>query len=496
MPRPRKSIRNIKELLRLHYEKNLSTNQAAHACNLPRTTAQRYIQRFIDAGLTWPLSQDIDDAALNNRLFKLPLNEDRGKPLPDWQQLRSELSRKGVTLKLLWEEYRQQQPTGYSYSQFLRLYRDWAGVSGFSMVQQHKAGEKVFIDFAGMTMGVIDPLSGEVTEKQIFVAALGFSSYTYACALDSQGLEDWIDANNLALQFFGGVPEVAVPDNLKAGVKNPCRYEPEVNPIYQEWAEHNDLSVVPTRVRKPNDKAKVEVAVQNVERWILAPLRDRRYFSLEELNDAIAERLVAFNNRPMAKTGASRRELYETVDRPALRPLPSTKYEPATWKKAKVYQDYHVEFDRHYYSVPYGFVGKRVEVRAGKRVVEIFLEGQRVASHLCNGRPYQHTTCEEHMPRSHREAKGWTAPRFQRWAGKIGKSAARMVATILESKKHPKQSFRSCLGLLRLEKQYGSTRLDKACERALFHRPSCGAGNPEKEARHAGASCRGGHPAL
>lgn len=468
MPRPRKSMRNIKELLRLCYEKGLSTNQAARACNLPRTTAQRYIQRFTDSGLSWPLPQDIDEGTLNNLLFKLPPNAERGKPLPDWPQLRVELSRKGVTLKLLWEEYRGQHPNGYSYAQFLRHYKDWAGKLDVTMRQEHKVGEKMFIDFAGMTMGVVDPLTGEIIEKQIFVAALGFSNYTYARALHSQGLEDWIDANNRALRFFGGVPEVAVPDNLKAGVKSPCRYEPDINPTYQEWAEHNNIAVVPARVRKPRDKSKVETAVQIVERWVLAPLRNRRFFSLEELNEAIAERLEALNNRPLSKIGASRRELFEAEEKQALRPLPATEYEPTAWKKAKVHLDYHIEIDKHYYSVPYTFAGKRVEVRAGKRVVEVFHEGRRIASHLRNGRPHQHTTCEEHMPRSHQEAICWTPARFRNWAAKMGPATLRMVSAILDGKQHPEQGFRSCLGLLRLEKTYGSRRLDKACERALF----------------------------
>jgi transposase len=255
MPKARLSMRKIKELLRLHFDHELSLNKAAMACGVSRSTAQEYAKRFKASGLPWPLPDDMDGQALNAKLFHLPPNQERAKPLPDWPRLHRELARKGVTLKLLWEEYLQDQPEGYSYAQFLRHYNEWAGKLNVTMRQNHKAGEKLFIDFAGMTMEVIDPQTGEVSEKQIFVAALGFSNYTYALALNSQGLEDWIDANNRALRFFGGVPEVAVPDNLKAGVKSPCRYEPDINPTYQEWAEHNRIAVVPTRVRKPRDKA-------------------------------------------------------------------------------------------------------------------------------------------------------------------------------------------------------------------------------------------------
>ncbi len=461
-------MRKIKELLRLHFDHKLSLNKAATACGIARSTAQEYAKRFKDSRLPWPLPGGFDGERLNSLLFKLPPNSERNKTLPDWPTVRTELARKGVTLKLLWKEYRQEYAEGYSYAQFLRLYKEWAGTLDVTMRQTHFAGEKMFIDFAGMTMDVIDPETGEVSAKQIFVAALGHSNYTFVRALDSQSLEDWIEANNFALRYFGGVPEVAVPDNLKAGVKSPCRYEPEINPTYQEWAEHNDIAVVPARVRKPRDKAKAEVAVQIVERSILAPLRNQRFFSLEELNEAVADLLEQLNNRPLTKIGVSRRQLFEAEEKQALRPLPDTEYEPAAWKKAKVHPDYHIEIDKHYYSVPYTFVRKQVEVRAGKRVVEIFHQGQRIASHMRNRRRHQHTTCPEHMPKSHQEAIGWTASRFRSWAEKMGPATLRMVLAILEAKQHPEQGFRSCLGLLRLEKTYGVGRLEKACERALF----------------------------
>ncbi|WP_449246788.1 IS21 family transposase [Desulfarculus baarsii] len=461
-------MRKTIELLRLLHDHKLSLNQAARACNLPRTTAQRYMQRFSKTGLSWPLPPDLDGTALDSLLFNMPPNEERGKPLPDWQRVRHELSRKGVTIKLLWLEYQQEFPDGYSYAQFLRHYKAWRGEPEVTMRQQHKAGEKMFVDFAGQTMDVVDPETGEARPVQIFVAILGYSNYAFARALQSQGLEDWIDAHNLALRYFGGAPAVVVPDNLKAGVKSPCRYEPDINPTYQEWAVHNDVAVIPARVRKPRDKAKGEVGVQIVERWILAPLRNRRFFSLEELNRAIAELLEELNARPMAKTGASRRERFEAEERAVLRPLPASEYEPAVWKKAKVHLDYHVEVDQRYYSAPYTLAGKQVEIRAGRRIVEIFHEGKRIASHRRCKRRHRHTTCPDHMPRGHREVAGWTPAYFSSRAEEIGPATVKMVMAILSRPSHPEQGYRSCLGLLRLEKHYGVGRLERACERALY----------------------------
>jgi transposase len=460
-------MRKIRELLRLHLDQGLSLNQSAKACAVARATAQEYVRRFHASGMSWPLPPGVDASELNARLFSLPPNEQRGKPVPEWAGVHRELSRKGVTLKLLWEEYRQGTPEGYSYAQFLRRYREWAGKLDVTMRQRHRAGEKAYVDFAGQTMEVINPDTGEMGVAQIFVATLGFSNLTFVRALPSQGLEDWIDAHNRALRYFGGVPEVVVPDNLKSGVKSPCRYEPEVNPTYQEWAEHNGVAVVPARVRKPRDKAKVEVGVQVAERWVLAPLRNRRFFSLDELNAALCEQLELLNGRPMAGVGASRRELFESVERPVLRPLPAEEYTTGVWKKAKVHPDYHVEVERHYYSVPYTYAHKRVEIRVGKHVVEIFHEGRRIASHRRESRPHRHTTCPEHMPRAHQEAAGWEPARFLAWAESYGPATTGMVKAILHSRQHPEQSFRSCLGLLRLEKQYGAGRLEKACERAL-----------------------------
>jgi transposase len=331
----------------------------------------------------------------------------------------------------------------------------------------HKGGEKVFVDYAGQTAPVVDPNTGEVRQVQIFVGVLGASSYTYAEAHWSQDLPNWISAHVRMFAFFGGVPEIVVPDNLKAGVKHPCRYEPDLNPTYQDLAQHYGTAVVPARVRKPKDKAKAEVGVQVVERWILARLRNRTFFSLADLNQAIRELLDELDAKLMKHLGRSRRELFETLDQPALKPLPELPYEFATWKKARVNIDYHIEFEKHYYSVPYTLIHEEVYVRATERTIEIFFKNRRVASHRRTNVRGRHTTISEHMPPSHQKYQEWSPDRFTRWAQAIGPHTAQLVQALLDSRKHPQQAYRSCMGILRLAKRYGEDRLEAACRRAL-----------------------------
>jgi len=331
----------------------------------------------------------------------------------------------------------------------------------------HKGGEKVFVDYAGQTTPVVDPNTGEVRQSQIFVGVLGASSYTYAEAHWSQDLPNWISAHVRMFAFFGGVPEIVVPDNLKAGVKHPCRYEPDLNPTYQDLAQHYGTAVIPARVRKPKDKAKAEVGVQVVERWILARLRNRTSFSLADLNQAIRELLDELNTRLMKHLGRSRRELFETLDQPALEPLPELPYEFATWRKARVNIDYHIEFEKHYYSVPYTLIHEEVYVRATERTIEIFFKNRRVASHRRTNARGRHTTISEHMPPSHQKYQEWSPDRFTRWAQTIGPHTAQLVQALLDSRKHPQQAYRSCMGILRLAKRYGEDRLEAACRRAL-----------------------------
>jgi transposase len=373
-----------------------------------------------------------------------------------------------VTLTLLWEEYRSQHPGGYQYSRFCDLYRDWCGQLTTSMRQIHKAGEKMFVDYAGHTLPIVDRSTGEIREAQIFVAVLGASSYTFAEATWSQALADWIGSHTRALSFFGGVPQIIVPDNLKSGVNKPCRYEPDLNPTYNDLALHYGTAVIPARVRKPKDKAKAEVAVQVVERWILARLRNRTFFCLAEANAAIAELLEDLNNRPFKKLPGSRREAFETLDQPALRPLPEAPYEFAEWKKARVNIDYHVEVLGHYYSAPYQLLKQQLDVRLTATTVECFHKNKRVASHRRSDLKGRHSTLAEHMPKAHQEYAGWDAKRLIGWATTAGADTAALVEKILAPRAHPQQGFRAALGLMRLGKLHGQDRLEAACKRALL----------------------------
>lgn len=459
-------MRKIQEVLRLHHENGFSERAIGRACNISKNTVKSYLLRVKAAGFLWPLPDDISEADLDELLF--PKTKDPAKrPGPDPQYLHKELSRKGVTLQLLWKEYIEQHPNGYGYSRFCDIYRDFTKKHKLSMRQHHKAGEKVFVDFAGQTMSITNPDTGEITESQIFVAVLGVSNYMYVEAVSSQDLTNWLSCHVRTFNFYKGVPEIVVPDNLKAAVNKPCRYEPDLNPSYQDLAQHYGVAIIPARVRKPQDKAKAETGVQITERQILAPLRNEIFFSLQELNRTLWKRLADVNKRVMKSYGVSRKELFETLDRPALKPLPLKNYEMAFWKKAKVNLDYHVELGRHYYSVPYRFVHKTVKLRYTRSIVEIYYQGMRVASHRRSQRNYSHTTNPDHMPKEHRSMLDWTPSRFLRWAKNIGPCTENMIRTILESRQHPEQGYRSCLGLLRLEKEYGSGRLENACARAL-----------------------------
>jgi transposase len=471
MTQTRLSMRKIEEVLRLKFEAGLSHRAIAQSCSISPSTVSEYVTHAKAAGLSWPLPEGISEEQLNDRLFP-PQTADsrRNTAVPDWAAIHKELRRKSVTLSLLWTEYRQAQPEGvssYGYSQFCHHYQQWAKQLKPAMRQNHKAGEKLFIDYAGQTVPVVDPQSGEIKQAQIFVATLGASNYTYAEAHWSQDLSNWIGAHVRALAFLDGVPELLVPDNLKAGVKSPHLYEPEINPTYQEFARHYGVAVVPARVRKPKDKAKVEVSVQVVERWILARLRDRTFFSLAELNQAIRLLLDELNNRPMQQLQQSRRDLFLSLDKPALAPLPSQPYEFARWQKARVHIDYHVVLDKHYYSVPYSLIGKEVNIRVTENTVEIFYQRTRQASHLRSHLPGRHSTQSDHMPPAHKAYLDWSPERFLRWAESIGSETTQLISAVLDKRQHPEQAYRSCLGILGLAKQYTNQRLEGACRRAL-----------------------------
>jgi len=468
MSQERLTMRKIREVLRLKWECNLSNRAIARSCSISHSTVGEYIRRAEEAGLSCPLPDDLDEERLFEILYpKSPNPGSRVIPCPDWSWVHAELRKKSVTLRLLWVEYREDHPTGYGYSQFCALYREWAKHLNPSMRLTHKAGEKVFVDYAGQTVPIVDPETGEIHQAQVFIGVLGASNYTYVEAQWSQELPNWIDGHVHMFRFFGGAPEIVVPDNLKSGVKNPCRYEPDLNPTYQDLAEHYGVAVIPARSGKPKDKAKAEVGVQVAERWILARLRNHTFFSLAELNQAIRDLLGPLNERPMKHLERSRREFFDLLDQPALKPLPEKPYVFATWKKTRVNIDYHVEFDKHYYSVPYTLIHEAVDIRATQSSVEIFFKNERVASHPRVKSPGRHTTLAEHMPTAHQKYLEWTPERLVCRAQSIGPHTAQVVQGILDSSKHPQQACRSCLGLLRLAKRYGEDRLEAACRRAF-----------------------------
>lgn len=462
-------MRKIVEVLRLKWDCKKSHRQIAESCAISISTVSDYVNRAKAAGLSWPLPTDLDEEKLNALLFrKKGKDSSVQRPVPKWEAIHVELKKKGVTLLQLWIEFKAEHPEGYQYSQFCSLYRKWKKSVDPCMRQDYQAGEKLFVDYCGQTVPVVDRASGEVREAQIFVSVLGASNYTYAEATLTQQLPDWIGSHVRALEWYGGCPELIIPDNLRSGVSRSCRYEPDVNPSYQEFAKHYGITVIPARVRKPRDKAKCEKGVQTVENWILAPLRHRTFFSLQELNEAIRNRLQELNERPFQKMDGCRRTLFESLERPALQALPVEPYEYAEWKKARVSIDYHIDVERHYYSVPYKFIHRQVEVRLTANTIEVFSHGVRIASHVRSTRKGSHTTVTAHMPKSHQEYLDWPPERLQRKAEQIGVSTAQVITCLLERRLHPAQGYRSCLGVLRLAKEYGNERLERACERALL----------------------------
>jgi transposase len=461
-------MRKIREVLRLVIGEGLSRRQAAAATGSPYSTIADHLARAERAGLGWPLPEGMDDAELEGRLFaRAEAPPSASRPLPDWATVHRELRRKGVTLQLLWMEYRERHPDGYGYTQFCRHYRTWQGHLDLVMRQEHRAGEKLFVDFAGLTLPIVDPETGEVWGAELFVAVLGASNYTYAEAFAGQALPYWIAGHVHAFAFLGGCPRIVVPDNLRSAVGRAHRYEPDLNPTYAELAAHYDCAVIPARPAKPRDKAKAENGVLQAERWVLAALRGRTFFSLAEANAAVAERVAWLNARPFKKLPGSRRTMFEQLDRPALRPLPARPYEYAEWKRAKVNIDYHVEVDHHWYSVPHQLVGQVCDIRVSAAIVEVLHRGRRVASHRRSTRQGRFTTEPAHMPEAHRRHAEWTPSRIVAWAERSGPATADLVTEIMASRPHPEQGFRSCLGIMRLGRRYGEERLEAAAVRAL-----------------------------
>ena len=469
MSQERLAMRKIKEVLRLKWEAGLSNRAIARACKISHSTVSETIRRAGEAGLSWPLPEDLGEEGVYQRLFpKSTLASAAPERLmPVWGEVRQEMSKRGVTLKLLWQEYREKCPEGYGYTQYCEYYRRWCKEVEPSMRRVRTGGEELEVDYAGMTVPVVDPESGESWEAQIYVATLGASGYMYAEAQHSQGLEEWIGGHVRAFSFFGGVPKILRPDNLKSGVKKANYYEPELNPSYQEMAMYYKVAVLPARPRKPKDKPKVENGVQNVERWVLAPLRKRTFFSLADLNKAMWPLLKALNERTMQHLSKSRQELFVELDQPALQPLPEKPYEFAEWKTVRVNIDYHVAFDKHYYSVPYTLRRPQVEVRATERMVEIFYQGEQVAIHPRSRKQGGFTTCPAHMPSRHRFVAELSSEYLLHQGQAISPITAQLIQAILSSRHYPEQAYRTCLGVLSLSSKYPQRIVEQACQRAL-----------------------------
>ena len=468
MAAKRISMRQSKEILRLKYQAGLSQRQISKSLSISLGSVSDYLKRAAQAGLTWPLPEGLCDDGLEQLLFPNQPKKSIQFVQPDYESIHRELKHKGVTLQLLWQEYKQIHGNeGYQYTQFCHHYKSWRSKLKRSMRQVHRAGEKCFIDYCGPTVPVINARTGEIRQAQIFVAVLGASSYTYAEATWTQKLFDWVTSHVNAFHYFGGVSEILVPDNLKSAVTKPCRYESQINDSYQHMAHHYGTAIIPARPYKPKDKAKAEAGVLLVERWILACLRHETFFSLSELNQRIKLLLERLNDKPFQKMEGSRRSLFEQIDQPALRRLPSEPYHFTQIKKARVNIDYHVQFDKNYYSVPHNYCRLEVQVHATRDSVAIFYKGRQIARHPRYHYKGKYSTHTAHMPKSHKLHQQWTPQRLLDWGQSIGGSVRELIEAMLKSRRHHEQAYRSCLGLLSLSKQYDATRLDNACKRAL-----------------------------
>ncbi|MDI1437691.1 IS21 family transposase [Polyangium sorediatum] len=467
MATERLRMRHVREILRQKLVLGRSNRQVSASLQVSSGAVSGAVTRARTLGLDWEKIAALGDDALEERLYG-PRNVKRaGRPLPDPAYLHVELRRPGVTLQLLHLEYLEQHPNGYRYTAFCRHYNEWLDQQRPTMRQVHQGGDKLFVDYSGNKPRIVDPTTGEVTEVELFVAVLGASNFTFAEATRTQTVRDWIGSHVRALEAFGGVSKAIVPDQLKSGVTRSCRYEPGIQRTYEEMACHYGTTILPARPKSPRDKAKVEAGVLVAQRWILAKIRNQTFFSLAALNERIAGLVHELNERRMRVYGASRRELFERLDKPALGPLPAARFETCEWKTARVNIDYHVEYDHHFYSVPSTLLRQEVDIRATATTVEIFLRGERVASHPRSIVRGHHTTLAAHMPKVHQAHAEWSPTRILNWAATVGPATAKLAEAILASRPHPEQGYRSCLGLLRLSKAYGTERVEAACERAM-----------------------------
>ncbi|HDH98080.1 MAG TPA: IS21 family transposase [Deltaproteobacteria bacterium] len=471
MPRKRTDVEKIREVLRLNLELKFSIRKTAEAVGISKTSVGEYIAEFKRSGLTYRDILKMEDKDIveifekGNRTSN-PLYEALSKEFPQYQR---ELSRVGVTLYLLWEEYKSKYPDGFSYSRFCHYYRMWESKLNPSMHIEHKAGDLIYADFTGKKMHYYDIETGEVHEVEVFISVLGASQLIYTEALDSQKLKDWIWVNENSWWYYGGVTNGICPDNLKSAVTKACNYEPLLNETYHDLARHYNTVILPTRPVKPKDKSLVENAVRIVYQRIFAVLRNQKFFSLRELNEAIWKELEKVNNAPFQRRDISRRELFNEIEKDALKPLPAERYEIKQYQVSKVEYNHHIYLkeDRHYYSVPFQYTGRKVKTKYTSRMVEIFKDGVCVAVHPRDRKKYGYTTETSHMPASHQFVEGWNTDRFVKWASGIGGSVETFINLLLESKEHPQQAFKSCMGVLQLGKKYDPADLEKVCHRAI-----------------------------
>lgn len=463
----RKSMRRIKECLRLHFESGLSQNAISRTLQVSRSTVQDYLRRINCQDKRWPELKDLTDEQLEALLFS---SKPAGtvRPHPDWELVHKELHSKSyVTLQVLWQEYKAVHPDGYSYPRFVVYYREWAQRFNVYLRQRHIGGEKLFVDYSGKKPRVRDMRTGQDREVELLVMAWGASQYIYAEAQESQRLPDWIMGHRRGYEYFGCVPHIEIDDNLKSAVTKACRYDPDVNVTFTEFAAHYGVAIVPTRPGKPKDKPKVENAVLIAQRWILACLRNRVFYSLAELNMAIRELLEKINAKLMQRLPKSRWQLFLELDKPNALPLPAEPFEYREWLSPTLAFDYHVEVDGNYYSAPWTLAGRKLSVRVMENTVEIFDKRDRVAIHERSRGTHQYTTVTEHMPPAHQKYVEWTPARMYRWAQEIGPSTHQLIEKVIKTKFHPQQGFRPAMGILRLSKTYGNDRLEAAARIAL-----------------------------
>jgi transposase len=469
VPTERLSMRRIRQVLQLHFGARVSARLIALEVGVGRSTVQDYVARAMGANLGWPLPPDLTDAVLEQRLFPAPTAKpgQRRHPEPDWAALVREMKRAGVSLMILWEEYQAVHPQGYGYSRFCELYRAFERRLSPTMRQSHAAGHKAFVDYSGKKVPIVDPLTGEIRMAEIFIGVLGASNLTYAEASWTQTLPDWIGAHVRMFRFYGRVPRLLVPDNLKSGVNKASFYDPEVNRTYGAMAAHYSVGVLPARPRKPKDKAAVEAGVRFAQYYILGRLRNVTFFSLAECNAAIAIAVERMNGREMRRVGVSRRQLFEAVELGAMQDLPKHDYEYAEWRLARVGIDYHVEIAGFYYSVPYALIRVQVDTRATERTIEVFHQGRRVAAHPRRYGGPRHGTDPDHMPSAHRRYAEWTPERFARQARDVGPNTEALILAVLARRPHPEQGYRTCIGVLRLFRGLTADRAEAVSLRAI-----------------------------